>query len=79
MSEQDIKNKEEIVSIIKELGRDVSKLKLEKKTSEELTDAVNKLRVIRYSFKMLFSNEGNHNLAIHLLAQEFGENPVPTN
>jgi hypothetical protein len=53
------------------LGRDKEKLKLEGKTDEELVSGVRKLKAIEMSVKLLCKPEGNHALAVHLLANIF--------
>lgn len=62
----------EITEVWKDLGRDVSKLNLTTKSEEELEDGLEKLKAIRMGFKLLFTRNGNHNLAISLLANVFG-------
>lgn len=69
MTEQEIKD--EIIVIWTELGRDVTKLKLDTKTEEQLEEALVKLKAVRMSFKILFDPNGNHALAVHLLANIF--------
>lgn len=54
-----------------ELGKDTNILVLTNKTNERLEDGIQKLKTIKTAFKMLFSEENNHNLAIALLANEF--------
>jgi hypothetical protein len=61
----------EITAVWVELGRDPNKIKLYNKTNEELVDALDKLKVIRMSFGLLFKKDGNHQLAVHLLSKTF--------
>lgn len=56
-----------------ELGKDTNMLVLTNKTNERLEDGIQKLKTIKTAFKILFSEESNHNLAIALLANEFQE------
>jgi hypothetical protein len=63
--------REEMVVIWKELGRDPDKIKLTTKTREELDDGLEKLKAVRMGFQLLFKADGNHALAVHLLAKVF--------
>ena len=64
--------KKEITKVWEELGRDPSKLKLDTKSDEELTEGLEKLQAIKFGLRELFSKEGNHNLGIEMLANVFG-------
>ena len=63
--------REEMVNIWKELGRDSARIKLENKTREQLEDGLEKLKAVRMAFQLLFKEDGNHSLAVHLLSKVF--------
>lgn len=65
-------NKEnEIIKLYKELGRDPSKLKIKNKTKEELNNILEKLKAIKYSFGLLFSEQQGIVLAKEVLNSIF--------
>jgi hypothetical protein len=63
--------KKEIVDLWVELGRDPAKIKLDKKSIEELEDGLEKLKAVKMGFNLLFKADGNHALAVHLLSTVF--------
>lgn len=73
--EQEVKTLEEIKSQMKEiwteLGRDVNKINLENKSREQLEDGLEKLKAVKMGFRLLFKEDGNHALAVHLLSKVF--------
>lgn len=64
---------ENFKSLWTELGRDPSVLDLSKKSDKELEDGIVKLKTIKMSFKILYSQDKGHKLAIALLADAFGD------
>lgn len=62
---------EEVLELWVELGRDPTKLNLIDKSTLQLEDGLEKLKAIKMGFGLLFKEDGNHKLAISLLAEVF--------
>jgi len=63
--------KKQIRKIWGELGRSPAKLKINRFNDEELSDVLEKLKAIKYSFDLLFSKQDGVDLATEVLKSVF--------
>jgi len=61
----------EIKEIWGELGRDIKKLKLKKKSKKELEKGLEALKAVRMCFKLIYGEDSNPELGLRLLANVF--------
>lgn len=63
----------EITEVWVSLGKDPDKLNFKGKSKEELKDGLTKMKAVKMGFELLLNDSGASNLAIHLLANVFGD------
>ncbi len=67
---------QEMHDIWVELGRDATNMYLKDKTEEKLKEDLLKLRAVRMALTILKNDDNATGLAVHLLADAFGERTV---
>lgn len=68
---------QEMHDIWEELGRDTKGMYLKDKSNDKLKEDLLKLRAVRMAFSILKHDQNGTALAVHLLADAFGEKTVP--